>query len=61
VNIRQLKPYTGQNRNITDASKARKAIDEVMKEFNSIVQYRRPITEDDFMTDEEIDFVLNQE
>ncbi|HVX01066.1 MAG TPA: RNase H-like domain-containing protein, partial [Candidatus Babeliaceae bacterium] len=61
VNIRQLKPFIDANKRITTADEARKSIDEVMRDFNSAVQYRHPISQDDFMSDAEIDLILNNQ
>ena len=32
-----------------------------MKEFHSVMQQRKPISQDDYMTDEDFDLMLNNE
>lgn len=60
ANIRHLKPFIDESEKIIDATQARNTIDDIMKEFNSISQYRRPITHDDFMSDAEFDLIYNE-
>jgi len=61
VNIRHLNPFVDPNEDITNATQARKTIDDVMKDFHSVMQQRKPISQDDFMTDEDLDLMLNNE
>jgi transposase InsO family protein len=61
VNIRYLKPFIEESPVIKDAKMARKTIDQIMQEFDSIVQYHRPISKDDYMTDADLDLLLSNE
>ncbi|MGH2613326.1 MAG: DDE-type integrase/transposase/recombinase, partial [Rhabdochlamydiaceae bacterium] len=61
VNIRHLKPFVSVAEEVRTAKEARKSIDEVMREFHSIMQQRRPISQEDYMTDAELDFMLNND
>ena len=60
ANIRQLKPFIDRDAKIETAATANKKIDDIMKEFRSIVKLRKPIEADDYLTDAEFDAIMNQ-
>ncbi|HVW99996.1 MAG TPA: DDE-type integrase/transposase/recombinase [Candidatus Babeliaceae bacterium] len=57
ANVRQLKPFVDDNLKIETAVTANQKIDDIMKEFRSIVKLRKPIGKDDYLTDAEIDLL----
>jgi hypothetical protein len=60
ANIRQLKPFIDRDAKIETAATANKKIDDIMKEFRSIVKLRKTIEADDYLTDAEFDAIMNQ-
>ena len=59
VNIRQLKPFINESDQIETANSANNTIDDIMKEFRSMVKLRKPIEKDDYLTDAEFDAMIN--
>jgi hypothetical protein len=59
ANIRQLKPFIQLRSDIKTAAKANKEISDIMKDFDSTVDHRKPISQDDYLDDEDLDLLLN--
>lgn len=60
ANIRQLRPFTDRDTKIETADAANRKIEDIMKEFRSVVKLRKPIEADDYLTDAEYDALYNQ-